>query len=613
MPDGTATLAGADAPYEDMQASLLAAQPPTLPERLKPKHEANWSAFYQHLESRLAMLRTWRTSWWMYWAVLAEFFLPRRYKWLVTANRMSRGRPINDAIIDGTGTQAVNVCASGMWTGLTSPARPWFEFGPAIAKQQLTAEDQAWLDETADRVGAVLHKSNFYTAMRQVFEDVTVFGTGPCLIYEDAEDVIRCYVPCAGEYFLASGARLSTESFYREFTYTVAQIVDFARLENCPEVVRNLWERGGGALEQEFVVCNAIEPNFAISGRGKAKQTKIDIISPRFTYREVYWLKGQQTERPLSVRGFFSRPFFAGRWSTVSNDPYGRSPCMDALGDNKQVQTETRRKAEFIEKGVRPSMGADVSLKNEPASILPAQITFMNTANGEKKFFPLFEVDARWLPALTQDIDKVNARIERFLFVDVFMAITRMEGVQPRNELELTKRDMERLQRLGPFITLWENECAGPAIKRVVDIMERRGLLSPMPASLRNVPLKIGYISIMRLAQQAAESIAMKDVFVTAGELSAASKAAGVPDPIRTINLDEALKRYSLRNNFPADLFFTKDQIEQHDQQRAQIQQGQEMMGAMPAAVDAAKTLSDTQVGGGSLLNALLTGETLPQ
>jgi hypothetical protein len=71
------------------------------------------------------------------------------------------------------------------------------------------------------------------------------------------------------------------------------------------------------------------------------------------------------------VRGFKGDPFAVARWATTSNDAYGRSPCMDALGDNKQVQLETLRKAEFIEKGVRPPMGADPELKNEPASIMP--------------------------------------------------------------------------------------------------------------------------------------------------------------------------------------------------------------------------------------------------
>lgn len=607
MPDGNFS----DAPYEDAGASLLAAQPPTAPDKLK-KTSDDWETVFAYLEARLGALRIWRYSWWSYWAVLAQYFVPKRYVWFVSPNRTSRGSPINDSIIDSTGAMAVNVCASGMWTGLTSPSRPWFKLTNALPWITLDAEAKAWLEDTEQRIYAVLHKSNFYTIMAQAFQDVTVFGTAPVIIYEDREDIIRLYLPCAGEYYLAVGARFSVDVLYREFVLTVNQIVDMFRLENCPEEVQRRWEQGGASLEQEFIVAHAIEPNFALSGKGRSKNNKpINVVPGKYVYREVYWLKGIKSTAPLSKRGFLSKPFMAARWSTVSNDAYGRSPCMDALGDNKQIQLETLRKAEYIEKGVRPPMGADPELKNEPASILPAQITYINTNGTQKKgFWPLFEVTAQWVKALMDDIAQVSQRIERCLFVDVFLAITRMQGVQPRNELELTKRDLERLQLLGPFISLFENEFAGPAIKRVLDIMQRRRMLKPIPPSLANVQLKIEYMSIMRLAQQSARSIAMKDVFATAGELSSAAKAAGVPDPIRVLNLDKAMREYASDNNYPESCLFTVDEVKEHDQARQQATQQEQMGPQGLAAVQAAHTLSQTPTAGGSMLNALMTGDT---
>ena len=256
---------------------------------------------------------------------------------------------------------------------------------------------------------------------------------------------------------------------------TVEQIVDMFTIENCPQQIERHWTTGGSSLDLEFVVGHAIEPNFEIAPRGSSQKKPISVVPGTYPFREVYWLRGIKTERPLSRKGFHEQPFMVGRWSTVSNDAYGRSPCMDAIGDQKQIQQETRRKAEFIEKGVRPPMGANPELKNEPASIIPAHITYMSTEGSKKGFWPLFEVQPAWLAGLTQDIDKVAGRIEKCLFVDLFMAISRMEGVQPRNELELTKRDLERLQELGPFVELFENEFAGPAIRRVLAILDGDG------------------------------------------------------------------------------------------------------------------------------------------
>lgn len=602
--------AWARAPYEQQSASLLASQPLTISD---PPELRDWSDIWINLERRLAGLRAWRWSWWDTWQQLAAYFLPRRSKPWVVANNYTRGAWLNDAIIDTTGSMAALKCAAGVWSGLTNPARPWFGFGPAIEGFVLDQEAREWLTASGRKVAAVLHQSNFYGVMAQFFQDETVFGTAPVIVYEDEEDVIRCYLPCVGEYFLQVSSRLSVDVLYREEVKTVAQIVEQFTLEKCPFDVKRLWQQGGSYLDVEYIIAHAIEPNTPMQG---LNGRKFHPIPERFVYREFYWIRGKKDKWPLSRRGFMDKPFAVGRWTVTSNDPYGRGPGFDALGDQKQVQLQTRRKAEFLEKGVRPPMIADPSMKNEPASVMPGMVTFVNTANGNAGFKPAFEVQAIWLQHMTVDITSVNKRIEDCFYIPQFMAITMMQGVQPRNELELTKRDLERLQVLGPMISLFEQEVASPVIQRVMRIMQRRGMIDPMPQSLRGIPLTIKYMSLMRMAQRAAESIAMKDGFATAGSLSAAAKAAGVPDPMRIMKLDESLEHYLDLNNYPLNLIYTKQEVEQHDQMRLQVQQqekNQQLMSEVSGpAVQAAGILSKTPVQGGSYLSSLLSGNTAP-
>ena len=457
----------------------------------------------------------------------------------------------------------------------------------------------------------MLGQSNFYTEMAQAFQDVAAFGQAPLIVYEDAEDVARFYLPCAGEYFLKSGARGSIDGLYREFTFTVSQIVEFARLENCPPSVAAQWAQGRGAHENEFVVCHAIEPNFAL-GDANARR-EVSPLPGVFTWREVYWIKGEEGQKPLSLRGFHVKPFFVLGWAKVSNDPYCRSPCMENLGDQKQIQLQTLRLNEYIEKGVRPPMGATPDLKNEPASINPAQITYMNTEPGKKGFWPLFEVLPTWVQALVQTIEKCAERIKTGLFVDVFMAITNMQGVQPRNELELSKRDLERLQKLGPVIQRTE-EGLSECIHRLLDILERRRLIPPPPPSMRGVPLKVEYISIMRLAQEQAKAVGMKDFLGSLGALSSAAKAAGVPDPIRKFDLSGMAVALSELAGVASKYVFSDEQVKAHDAARAQAAQAAQGPQQAMAAVTAAKTLSQTELPhGGNALGALLGGGGLPQ
>lgn len=602
--------------YESQGASLLSKVPLTSPmEMLDRRAPPWWGDLYLHAERRMATLRNWRWTWWYQWYDLAEFFLPRRMRPWIVANNYNRGRYLNTSIIDSTGSLAALTCASGMWSGLTNPARPWFGFDVAIPNYKLdTAADEFLLD-LKNRVAAVLHQSNFYSAMAQFFQDVVVFGTAPLICYEDDEDVIRFYNPCCGEYFLGAGARLTANTLYREFTWTVLQCVEMFGLDNCPQQIRNFWAQGGGNLDNEVIIAHAIEPNFAVGTKQRNKRW--DILPAYFTYREVYWVRGMKTDRPLSIRGFRECPFVVGRWTLVSNDVYGRGPGMDALGDQKQIQQQTRRKAEFIEKGIRPPMIADPDMKNEPASIMPGMVTFVNTANNKKGFVPAFEVNAVWLQHLVVDMKDVSARIDKCFYVPNFMAITQMAGVQPRNELELTKRDLERLQILGPVIDLFENEAAGPIIQRVVGIMQRRGMVKPMPPSLQGVPLKISYMSLARMAQTAAEAVGLKDFAASIGTASLAAKNAGVPDPARKVNWDRWTDHYADATHVPGDIVFSDDEVALHDKARADAeerarQQEQASSLAKPA-VDAAKVLSQTPVDGGSVLNSILTGNTTSQ
>ncbi len=600
MPDGSQDFSK-PVNYELMTSTLLSRQPAHLPDD-RPDPVKGWQITYNHLQTRLNTLRTWRYSWWCYWGKLAEYFSPRRWIYLAVSNRTWRGSPINDQIVDSTGLQAVRTCAGGMWSGLTNPNAPWFKLGSTVSWVKQDAAAKAWFESTQQRIYAVLAQSNFYDIMHQAFADEVIIGTSPVICYEDFDDVVRFYLPCAGEYYLGIGPRLTHDTFAREFTLTCLQIVEMFGLENCPDDVQTLWFSEGGSLDQEFVVCHMIEPNYALADR-KSRKGTVQMVPSSFPYRELYWIKGNKGLRPLSARGFMSFPVGVFMWSQVQNDAYGRSPCMDALGDNKQVQKETLRKAEFIEKGVRPPMGANVQMKNEPASIQPAHITYVTADQTGKGFWPLFEPNPAWLPALTADIELVNQRIEKCLFVDVFMAITQMAGVQPRNELELTQRNLERLQSLGPVITSTEGTLS-VLLQRVLDIMIRRKMIDPLPPSLQGVPLKVSFISLMRMAQQAAQGVSIKDVLATAGSLESAAQAAGLPSPIRVINLDAAMREYSEISNFPISAIYTEEEVAANDKLHAQAQQAAQQGPNLMAAVQAAHTLSQTSTGAGTALSA---------
>ena len=149
---------------------------------------------------RLLGLRLNRYSWWTHARELADFILPRRYKWLITPNQMNRGSPINQHILDSTGSLAARNLAAGMMSGVSSPTRPWFKLKIGRLDSTQTSPISLWLAECERLMRLVFQESNFYTAMAIFYFDLVVFGTAVMLIYEDFDNVITCQNPCFGEY-----------------------------------------------------------------------------------------------------------------------------------------------------------------------------------------------------------------------------------------------------------------------------------------------------------------------------------------------------------------------------------------------------------------------------
>lgn len=584
--------------YEKAGATLLSEQPISVP--VSDKVQKDWPLLKGHLEARLISLRNWRESWWTQnWSDLAEFILPRRSIWLTqtaggfpSPNSMTRGRPINTAIADPTATLAVRVCASGLMSGLASPSRPWFKIIPAVGKFILDDKSRNWLDETEDRMYAVIAASNFYNSFAQECEDLVVFGTSPSIIYEDETDLIRAYNPCVGEYYLAASPTMKVNGLSRLFVMTVAQIVEFFGLENCPKEIQSQWKQKGSALETERQVAHSIEPNFAI-GPDEAGQ-----IPGNFTWRETYWVWGESYERPLSLRGFVDQPFTAARWSIQSNDAYGRSPGMDVLPDVMQLQVMTKRMAEAIEKQVRPPLIGEMSLKNKPTSTLPGHLTFVTDIGPGKGIRPIYEVNPD-INGMAQNIMAIEKRIQMGLFNDLFLMLEQRTNDR-MTAYEVAQKIQEKLQVLGPVIESIINESLKPKLKRIFNILKRRGIISPAPDSIKGVPLDVEFVSMLALAQKGAATGGIERLLQLIG-----SVAPLFPQVRDNLNIDATVREYNDLLGNPQKILFGPDQVQQQRVITAQQQQQQQQMAKFSQlaesagkAAPAAKVISEMGGGG---------------
>lgn len=559
-------------------------------------------ALYRYSEGRLMGLRVNRYSWWTHWRELADYFLPRRYRWIVTPNMMGRGSPINQHILDSTGVICARNLASGLVSGKSSPTRPWFRLRVGRMDSTQTSPVSLWLAECERLLYLIFGESNFYNCIAQFYYDLVIFGTATMLIYEDYDNVINCYNPCAGEYYVDINGEYKPVIFYREFTMTVDACVNRFGLDNVSESIRRLYTDPAGANRtRELIVAHSIEPN----DDGNAAKFG---FSDKWKFREIYWEWGGSTSpqggsnaQPgfLEKRGYHDSPAIIARWDLVSNDAYGRSPAMDALPDQKQCQLETRRKAQAIDKMVNPPLQADVQLKNQPASLLPGGITYISgmIANGKPGMASIYDTKFP-VGEITEDLNEVKSRLAKTFFNDVLMTASQFETRSNVTAMEWDMRKSESMVLLGPALERIDYEALSPVIDRVFGIALRAGIIPPAPPEIQGMAMTVDYVGMLAQAQQAAAAGGIERVLQIAGNI------AGIdPSVTDNIDFDYTIDKYSkLLNNDPK-MIRSPEALAEIRQQRAEQQQQMQQAQIAEQMANSAKNLAATDVGGG--VNAL--------
>lgn len=546
----------------------------------------------RRLLDRLTALVTERSTWLYHWQEINLYIFPRRFRYLQTDR--NKGYKRNDNIVNNTPTRAVRTLGAGKQSNMTSPARPWFEFDTA----GMTDEEAIWTEAVERWVYATFARSNVYAALHETWEGQGVFATWAFLLSEDEETDVRAYSLPIGQYSLASSARREIDTCYREFSMTVAQVVEEFGLENCSEQTRRLYH--DGKLDNWVDLCHAIEPN------RNRKTGKVD--SKNKPFRSVHFEKtcNEDHDGFLRVSGYDEFPVIVGRWYVTGEDVYGSgSPGMDALGDCKALQLAERRKATAVDLVVKPPMKGPTSLRTQKLSLLPGDMNFVDEDGTRGKFEPAILPNPNAIGAAQSVIREHEYRIEQTFFVDLFIAMQAKDdspngGKQPITAREVVERHEEKMLMLGPVVENDQTGVLGPLIQRTVSIGARRRKLPPPPASMRGKTVKVKYTSIMAQAQKLLGTAAIERFTSFIGSMSAVR-----PEVLDIPNFDTIVKDYADALGVSVSEINTEEVIKKIREQRAQQQAQQQQMEQIQQGADAAKTASQADMAGDNILTRL--------
>ena len=545
----------------------------------------------RRLDMRLSELRSERTVVEYEWREISRLLLPERGRYLVQTSAR-RPRATSSAILDPTACKAHGRLASFLMAGITNPSLPWLKLGTKIDDVDQNDDVRSYFAECEKRLYRVFSAGSFYPSMHQAYEEIAGFGTAAIIAMPDFDQVMRFHALTIGEYMIGLDSKQDVNEIFREYELTTSQLVEQFGYDSVSPNVKAAFDRQNFAQRQ--IVCHAIQPN------RDRKPGKLGWRNK--PWQGIYFERAEAT-RILKGEGFDHKPFIAPRWHALAGDAYGIGPGHKALPDIRSLQAGVRQIREAADKLVNPPLQGDASFQNAYQGQMPGDVNWipgLNT-NQHAGMRPIFQVPPN-ISALAQELDGYRKALDNTFYNDMILAISQMEGVQPRNQMEISERRNEKMLMLGPMLERFYTEALAPIVRLTFSRMQAVGMLPPAPPQLHGLQVEPSFISVLAAAQKAVGTTGIEAVLRLAGSM------AGVwPGVVQKVDADQVIEQYAEAMDAPNTIVVPQKMV---DAARAQAKQEQDANMAAQRAeqlAGGAQTLSQTPVGGGqSALSAML-------
>lgn len=512
-------------------------------------------------------------------------------------------RRANTAKQDSAGILAGRTLTHGMATGMSSAARPWLElttgWDPDLAKFQPVKE---WLHYVQGLIYNHFASTNYYDAAKVAYGNLGHMGHAVTLAVEHSDYGAVYHAFDYGEVWIAEDDGLRVTTLFYKTVYSVDQMVRKFPWDRLSTQVRDSYDKG--STQTMVPVSCAVEKN------DDRDHAKLDAANK--PWRSTWWEDGQSDKNILLKEGGFdSKPFSAARWETTGSEVYScSSPGFNALPDLRELEFAARRKGRAMDMLARPPAFIPSGIQQTTISLDPGSINFINEMQGKVDFL---RPDPNVLPMMANEIDRLTRRVDKLYYADLWMAVTEMEGIQPRNQQELMYRNEEKLTQLGPVVDRVNIEKLEVDIDRAYDILDRKGLIPPPPPEIESRALSINFISILAQAQKATSNNSIERAAQFVGFLS-----GQFPEAALKFDAEQAIDEFANNSSVSpkiirSDEIVAKMKADMAEQQQAAAaaEQAAQMAPAVRDGAQAAQLLSQTQVGqggsgGGSMLDQML-------
>lgn len=479
-----------------------------------------------------------------------------------------------DRMYESTAMQSTFRLANKMLLEMVPPEQIWFDLkpGPVLElehedNKQLLDDFDKYLSKIVRVMAMVFQSGSFITAIHEAFLDMSIL-MGVLLVLEDpTNDDMPVMFECVPQNQVAidEGPGGVIDGVYRQ-----RKQFDVRRIEKT-------WH--------DAKIPSDIQKMIDGIGNEK-KEAKIDLMECSYKAQngkewiyQVMWKKDGNDPIVLVERSYTTNPWIPFRWSKVPGSPYGPGPGLLTLPDvrvaNRVMEMQLKNAALAL---------AGMYLVADDGVINPENIQITNgglipvARTGGNLGASIAPLETGRNFDLSQILlDDLRTQIKKGLLDN---ALPPLEGAV-RSATEIIQRMRELTQEFGGAMGRLINELIVPLVRRVADILSKRGYIDPV--NINQYLIKVQVNSPLARAQQ------MQEVQNVVQWLEMTMQLGGQEAMMLAAKIEDIIPWIADKIGVPAELIRDEDEREQLQQYVAQIIAAQQMQVANNNGVSVAR------------------------
>lgn len=544
------------------------------------------------LKKHFDSLKANRSTWESLWQEVCDYGIARR---TFTSQTQPQGEgKRTKEIYDNTMMVANDLLASGLHNLLTSTAIRWFALEPddkALLEIPGIAEWFSEIEEIMYR-SITAPEAGFHPQIAEVYNDIAAFGNGSMSVMRVPGKGLAFQAMPLSEIFVDEDSYGRINQIYRFVSFTALQIkTRFG--DGVVKAADKAIERGDYLKPIQLLQC--LLPNEVYSKDKKFGPGASQILSIIIEY---------ESPKEIERKYFREMPIAFARWNKDPGEIYARGPGIQALSDQRMLNSMNKTTLKAAQKAVDPPIlvpdnGFITQLDIGPGGMSVYRggttdaIRELYTRAGENPELGVQAIQQR----------QTNVRAAYHFELLQLIQDPRMSATQV---MEISSRTQ---QILSPIVGRIQSELLEPLMERVFNICLRMKKFPPIPDILAGRDISIRYISPVQRAQRSGEAQALLNALNSTLQLGQID-----PNILDTIDNDKIARFFFDAWGVPANLLKTEEEVAairnikaRKAQMQEQIDQGTQIaQGAGHVLPSLAKMAGP---GGMEALNAVNAGQ----